>query len=211
MRLRRKFLKSAKLYLILDTAVHDYRALFNIARQALKGGVHIFQLRDKLGSARDILQFSRRIMPALKDEALYIINDRLDLALLLDADGVHLGQEDIPVDEARHLAKKNMIIGTSCQSIRHVNVAIKDGVDYIGLGSVFKTKTKPDRDPMDLKLLRAASCFSDVPIFPIGGITQENVRVIQQCGIHRAAICRSISEASDVKKAVQFFRNALEG
>jgi thiamine-phosphate pyrophosphorylase len=210
MRLKKKFLKDATLYLILDTAVHPYRELLPVARQALKGGVQVFQLRDKTGSARDILHFSRKIMPYLKDKALYIINDRVDLALLLEADGVHVGQDDIPLTDVRRLTQRKLLVGVSCQSLTHIQAAVRDGADYIGLGSVFKTKTKPDRSPMDVRLLKSAAGVADVPIFPIGGIGQKNICAILKQGLRRAAICRAISTAPDVTKAAQSFRQTLD-
>ena len=206
---KRRLLKNASVYLILDTEVNDYGALFEIARLALAGGADIFQLRDKKGLPRDIIRFSQKMMKIVQDKALYIVNDRLDLALIAGADGVHLGQEDIPLKMARGVVNKTFIIGASCQTLAHYKTAVLQGADYVGFGSVFKTKTKPDRDPMQERLLKKILHLKELPVFPIGGINTHNVLTLRNMGSTRAAICRAICEARDIKERTSFFKRIL--
>lgn len=223
--LDRKVLHEAKLYLILDTEVpcppifkqpgrrENYDSLFEIAKQAVSGGVDVLQLRDKKGSAKDILEFSRKLLDFLNKKSLmipFIMNDRVDLALACRSAGVHLGQDDMPVSVARKLMGSEAIIGTSCQNLQQARHAEEEGADYIGFGSVFKTKTKPDRSPMDLKLLEEVLREIEIPVFAIGGIDQQNIGTLRQIGVRRIAVCRAICEAGDVWKATRGFVGELE-
>ena len=198
---------ACNLYLILDAQaclpklnakatqrrqVISYDRLFLVLKAAVRFGVGIVQLRDKKGSARDILSFCRQALKITAGRTLFIVNDRVDLALLGKADGVHLGQEDIGYTQARQMMGPKAIIGVSCQTFEHARKAQADGADYIGFGSVFKTKTKPERNPMDLKLLRRVLSSTRVPVFPIGGISRKNIGVLTEIGVERAAICRDI-------------------
>lgn len=210
MRLKKNFLKECKLYLILDTEVCDYRRLLTVLKKSVASGVDIVQLRDKKGKARDILEFSAAALRITKHKIPYIVNDRIDLALASGADGVHVGQEDIPVPAARKLTGKKFIVGTSCQNLAQAIRAEKEGADYIGFGSVFKTLTKPDREPMDLKLLKTIVQEIRIPSFAIGGISSANVGRLRSLGAKRVAVCRDICLAKDVSQAVREIRRQLE-
>lgn len=209
MLLKKKLLENCKLYLVLDTQVKSYNELFEIAKKSIEAGVDILQLRDKTGSAREILKFTEKVLKLTKNRIPFIINDRLDLAMVSEAKGTHLGQEDLPLNAARRLGGKPMVIGVSCQSLNHALLAQKQGADYIGLGSVFKTFTKPDRRPMNLKLLEAVIKRIQIPVFAIGGITLENVERLIALGVKRAAVCRAVCEAKDVEKVVREFKRKL--
>lgn len=199
-----------KLYLILDRGVHSYDELLKIASEAMAGGVDILQLRDKAGTVRDILEFSRAIRRIIGNRPVpYILNDRVDLAILAKADGVHVGQDDIPVQDARRLMGEGVLVGVSCQTLEHVQLANQAGADYIGFGSVFSTQTKPDRQPMNLDLLEKIVRDSRVPVFPIGGITVERLESLRVRGVTRVAVCRAISQAVDVAAAVKHFKAGL--
>ncbi len=205
MKLRKKLLSDARLYLILDTAVAGYSELFDIAEKAVRAGVHVLQLRDKDGVSSDIVKFSRELKKILNNETLYIINDYADMVEECVADGVHLGQEDVSIDEARRVLKPYHLIGLSCQKLEHVINAQEEGADYLGFGSVFKTLTKPDRIPMDLELLKKVVGVAEVPFFAIGGITSGNIDQVIAAGVKRVAVCRDICLAADVEKAVMGF------
>ena len=129
--------------MILDRQVNDDGRLFEITRGSIRHGVDIIQLRDKLGTARDTLKCFKGILRAVNGRVPVIMNDRVDLAIAAGADGVHLGQEDIPIKDARRMIGPKAVIGVSCQSYEHARQAQRDGADYIGFGSVFKTLTKP--------------------------------------------------------------------
>jgi len=212
MQLRKKLLKSARLYLILDAQVNSYPELLDIAGVSAKAGVDILQLRDKRGGAKDILDLSKRIRSRIPDHVLFILNDRVDLALLAQADGVHVGQDDIPVKEVKRLSGKKLLIGQSCQTLRQVQQAKACGADYVGFGSVFKTKTKPDRSPMEQDLFKRVIQSADVPLFSIGGINLDRVKTLMnEFGAERFAVCRDISCAKNIKKQVQQYKEILRG
>ena len=208
---RKKFLASTKLYVVLDNSVADLEKLFVILKKTVAAGTKIIQLRSKMGSARDILIFSRKALSVTKGKALFIVNDRVDLALLSNSDGVHLGQDDLTIQEARKILGAGRIIGVSCQTLAQAKRAQKEGADYIGFGSVFKTKTKPERTGLDLKIVSQVSRQIKVPVFFIGGITLYNLGQTVEKGGMRIAVTRAICEASDVGGSTRKFLKVLRG
>ena len=203
----KKFIsRSTKLYLILDRQVNTYHQLFEIAKKAVTNGVEMIQLRDKTGMARDILDFSQRILKMIQGRIFYIINDRVDLAIASGACGVHLGQDDVPLAKARNMMGPNALIGVSCQTFAQAQKAQAQGADYIGFGSVFKTLTKPDRSPMDVELLKEVLRNINIPVFAIGGINHKNVVGLKEVGVHRIAVCRAVCQAKDIGRAIHLLR-----
>jgi len=211
MRSNKKLLAAAKLYLILDAQVLDHGALLQVLKDAVRCGIDIVQLRDKESSAKEILDFCHRALKETRHQIPFIVNDRVDLALLSGADGVHVGQEDIAYLQARGLMGSSKIIGVSCQSVAHARQAQDQGADYIGFGAVFKTPTKPDRDPMDLTLLSKVVKQINIPLFPIGGISRVNIGQLISLGVTKAAVCRDILLADDPRRSVQEFKQLLRG
>ena len=207
----KRCLKAAQLYLILDRQVNSYDELWQILTKSVRTNVDIVQLRDKFGSAREVLKFSKEARQFIRGKIPFIVNDRVDIALASGASGVHLGQDDLSVSFARRILGKNALVGVSCQSLKHALKAQRDGADYIGFGSVFKTLTKPNRREMNLKLLEKVSAQIKIPLFAIGGITAQRVDLIRRLGIARVAVCREICLASDVRKAVVELKSALRG
>ena len=208
----RDALKRAKLYLILDTEVRNYDSLFEIAQQAALNGVDVLQLRDKKGNAKDILNFCKGLLKFLRQnspDVPLIVNDRVDLALAAGAGGVHLGQEDLSIAFARKILGPQALIGASCQNLKQAQLAEGEGADYIGFGSVFKTKTKPRRSPMDLKLLEEVFQKIKIPVFAIGGIDPQNAAVLQRSGVRRIAVCRAVCEMKDVKQATKALKEKM--
>ncbi|MCA9400298.1 MAG: thiamine phosphate synthase [Candidatus Omnitrophica bacterium] len=206
---KQKFLQKARLYLILDTQVNSYSELLKVARQALRGGVDVVQLRDKNGSPKDVIHFSKHLHNIINRKIPFIMNDRIDLALLCKTDGVHLGQEDVPVGYARKLLGKKPLIGLSCQKRSHMKNIELNNVDYLGLGSVFKTKTKPGRKPMALSFLKKILPQTPLPVFAIGGITLGSISVLKNCGVRRVAVCREIALSKNVFMTTRKFKNEL--
>jgi thiamine-phosphate pyrophosphorylase len=148
----------------------------------------------------------------LADRVPFIVNDRADIARLCGASGVHVGQDDLPVAEARKILGAGKIVGTSCQTVEHLGRALKGGADYVGFGSVFKTQTKPDRSPMAEGMLRRAARMARVkglPLFAIGGIGRNNLPFVIASGVERIAVCRDILLAEDVGSVVGDLRRAL--
>jgi thiamine-phosphate pyrophosphorylase len=206
-------LAKARLYVVLDRQVCDYPRLFEILRQAVgRSGkrVDVVQLRDKAGAAREVLQFARSAVAYLKGRAPFIVNDRVDLAIASGAGGVHLGQEDLPIAQARRMMGSKAIIGVSCQTLAQARLAQKQGADYIGWGSVFKTLTKPDRQPLDLSRLARDVSQIKTPVFVIGGITLNNVGRLTDIGLKKIAVTRAICQSRNVPRAVENFRKVLD-
>ncbi|MBI5150522.1 MAG: thiamine phosphate synthase [Candidatus Omnitrophica bacterium] len=199
---KKKWLPAGKLYLILDRQVNADNRLFEIAEQSVRCGVDVIQLRDKTGSARDTLKCFAGIARATKRRVPLIINDRVDLALVAGADGVHLGQDDLALEDARRVIGRQATIGMSCQTYEQAKRAEQEGADYIGFGSVFKTLTKPGRDPMDLRLLARVVRDIKIPVFAIGGIDAGNVAALRDIGVRRFAVCRVICLTKNIEKAI---------
>lgn len=207
--MREKISRSTKLYLILDRDVNSYEQFFEIAKKAIAAGVDMIQLRDKTGQAKEILDFSRRILGMTEGRIPYIINDRVDLAMVSCSSGVHLGQDDVPIGEARKMIGEDALIGVSCQTFAHAEKAERDGADYIGFGSVFKTLTKPDRQPLDTGLLKKVFQDIKIPVFAIGGIDLINVIQLKNIGVDRIAVCRAVCQAENIEKAVRQFKTSI--
>lgn len=211
MRSKKVLLENSRIYLVLDREVCGYQKLFSIAREAIKAEISIIQLRDKKGSPKEILEFFKRLVRLTKkNKTLFILNDRVDLAFAAGAWGVHLGQEDLSLVEARKILGSRALIGISCQTLEQALKAEEEGADYIGFGSVFKTLTKPKRDPMNLGLLQDVVKKIQIPVFAIGGINLSNIAQLRQMGVKRVAVCRAICEARDVRKTVEEFKERLE-
>ncbi len=209
---KRKCLSGCNLYLILDAGVCSYDRLFEVLKAATLSGVDIVQLRDKVGFVKETLRFSKKSIAWLKGRIPFIVNDRVDIARISGACGVHLGQDDIPLAEARRLLGARAIIGVSCQNLTHVRRALRDGADYVGFGSVYRTLTKPGRSPMDQGELKKAVQFSEregLPFFAIGGITRGNLGQVKDNDVRRVAVCRDILLAGDIRRSVGEFCAAL--
>ena len=197
------------MYLVLDSQILGYEALLKTAEEAIASGVDIIQLRDKTASAGNMIQVAQQIARLAKGKIPFIVNDRVDVALAVGADGVHLGQEDLPLRQARQMMGEEAIIGISCQTLEHAQQAQQEGADYIGFGSVYKTKTKPVRRPMELKLLKDVVEKIQIPVFAIGGIDHENIPPLIRLGIERVAVTRSILMVADVRQATRKLKEAV--
>lgn len=209
MSLKKKSLSSSSLYLILDHNVNAYGELLRIAVEAAEAGVDICQIRDKFGQDEEISSFIQQLGSKLTGDTLFIVNDKVHLYDPKYVDGVHVGQDDSNCQDARKLVGDEAMIGVSCQSLDQARQAQSDGADYIGFGSVFQTKTKPDRQPMDLALLKDVVQEIDIPVFAIGGITLNSLDQLMKVGVRHFAVCRAISESKDVGKTVSEFKKII--
>jgi thiamine-phosphate pyrophosphorylase len=172
---------------------------------ALDGGVDIVQLREKDASDQEVLAVGRRFAEVCGEHgALLIVNDRPELAVAAGADGVHVGQDDLPVERAREIVGPDRIVGLSTHSPAQIDAAA--GVDYIGVGPVNATPTKPGRPAVGLELVRYASSHAAVPFFAIGGIDPSNVAAVRAAGAERVAVVRAIVEADDPAGASRALR-----
>jgi len=183
------------LYLVTDRSVLEGRDLFKILSSSLKAGLDMVQFRDKEASDNDFLETGCKIKELLNNKALFIINDRVHVALALDADGVHLGRMDMPVAAARRILGKKKIIGFSVSSIKEAMNAQKQDLDYIAIGAVFKTPVKPDYAVTGLGALSQAAKKIKIPLVAIGGINELNIKEVRSRGIKRIAVIRAILKA----------------
>ena len=175
---------------------------------ALRGGVDIFQLRDKHAADDELLRAAARArVLCTRFGALFVVNDRPDLAVASGADGVHLGQDDMAVQTARAIVGPDLLIGRSTHSPQQIDGAA--GADYIGVGPVHATPTKLGRPAVGLDLVRYAAGHAAVPFFAIGGIGEANIAAAVAAGATRAAVVRAISEAADPEAVARTLRAAL--
>jgi thiamine-phosphate pyrophosphorylase len=203
---RHERLRSAHLYLVCDDRPVEFLA------GALAGGVDLIQLRMKDASDEEIVAAGRRFAAAAADHgALFILNDRPDLVVAIGADGVHVGQDDASAADARAIVGPERIVGLSTHSRSQVDAATGAGVDYIGVGPVHETPTKPGRPAVGLELVRYAAAHATVPFFAIGGISPANVRAVREAGATRIAVVRALTGARDVEHAARGLRTAITG
>ena len=198
-------LAAARLYLVCDARPDDF------LHAALRGGVDIVQLRMKEAAEAEIVSAAERFAAVCAEHgALFVLNDRPDLATGVGADGVHVGQDDVSVSVARALVGSDRLVGLSTHTPEQVQAALGAGVDYIGVGPVHATPTKPGRPAVGLELVRHAAAHATVPFFAIGGISSGNVGAVIRAGARRVAVVRALTEAPDVEQAARALRRAVE-
>ena len=212
--LKKYLLNNRNLYLVTnsDGFESDDKFLDAVA-QALSGGVDIIQLREKKSNARRIIELGHKIRQLTSIyNALFIVNDRVDIAKIVKADGVHLGQDDVEIDYAKEILGSDKIIGISTHERKQAIKAVEQGADYIGVGPVFETPTKPGRKSVGLEYVKWASeNVIDIPFYAIGGINQENVRDVIEFGAKNIAVVRAIINATSPKEATIKFKECLNG
>ena len=187
------------LYLVTDRVLAGRKSLIDIIKQAIKGGVTIVQYRDKNESTGNMIKTSLdlQILTKLKNIPL-IINDRLDVMLAINADGLHVGQDDMPAAIARQLIGKNKILGVSVKTVEQSIKAEKDGADYLGVGDIFGTMTKPDAgQPIGLDILQQIRQAVSIPIVGIGGINLTNANDVIISGADGIAVISAIIGQDD--------------
>lgn len=194
-----------RLYVATDRALAAGRDLHGIVAAALRGGATAVQLRDKGGTAREILSAGAALRTLTRAHgALLIVNDRLDLAMALEADGVHLGQDDIPVAAARRILGPAAIIGVSTNLPEEARRAEEDGASYVGVGPAYPTRTKADTrsllGPERIARVRAAT---GLPLVAIGGITAETARALREIGADGVCVIGAVIAAHDPEAAAR--------
>ena len=180
-----------------------------IARAAVRGGAEIVQLRHKLLARGELLALARELRNQVED-ALFIVNDHVDIALLSGADGVHLGPDDISIAAARRVAGNQLLIGASASTVVAAREAVEDGADYIGCGATFATPVKGEKHVIGPQgVADVDHALAPVPVFAIGGIDETNVSQLTAIGLHRACMIRAVSDAADPEQAVRRLRGML--
>ncbi len=199
----RQRLADARLYVLMDGR-ESIEAFRELALALTGGGVDLLQLRDKQLSDRELFERAKILHLVTTDNnTLFIMNDRIDLALATGADGVHLGQSELPAREARRLLGPDALIGVSTHSIEQARQAVLDGADYLGCGPTFPSSTKTFQQFPGLEYLREVSHEIALPTFAIGGITPRNIGDVQQAGMTRVAVSHCVSNASDPARAAR--------
>lgn len=195
------------LYAIIDNSLSPSVSNIEIARKLLTGGARIVQLRGKGLSSRELLKEAREICTLTKKAGtLFIVNDRADVALLSNADGVHLGQDDLPVAEARKMLERGKLVGISTHNIEQALKAEHEGADYIGFGPVFGTTTKADaEEAKGIEALRGVKKGVSIPVVAIGGINLENLKEVIDAGADGVAVISAIVKAENIEDATRRF------
>jgi len=204
-------LPSAVLYALTDTC-SDEPAFEQFIAAIIAGGVDIIQLRDKQADDRTLLARSRIVkncIAASGRQVLFIMNDRPDLAVLAEADGVHVGQEELPVALVQQIVGRTMLIGVSTHSIDQARQAVLDGADYIGAGPVFESATKEFSQFAGLAYLQEVAAEIPIPAFAIGGITEDRLDEVLQTGIRRVAVSSALLKAENPKEVAERFAGIL--
>jgi thiamine-phosphate pyrophosphorylase len=182
----------------------------NTVEAALKGGLTLLQYREKTADDSIRLEEARKLRQLCHAYgALFIINDRVDLALAVNADGVHLGQQDMPIATARQLLGSQRLVGLSTTNLEEMQGAIAQGVDYIGVGPVYETPTKVGKAATGLEYVNYAAKNCPIPWFAIGGIDANNVNDVIDAGAERVAVVRSLMQAEQPTLVTQYFLSQL--
>lgn len=198
------------LYLVTDRTLMTAATVPECVEKAIQGGVTMVQLREKNLSARAFYETACAVLTVTKYYHVpLIINDRMDIALAVDADGVHLGQKDLPATVARKILGNNKIIGVTAPSVELAQQAKKDGADYIGVGAIFGTTTKSDAKRGSIELLRSIAHTVEIPIVAIGGINQTNVAQLCGTGVDGIAVVSGIVAQSDITAAARTLKECF--
>lgn len=199
------------LYLVTDRELMTCQTIEESVERAISGGASVVQLREKSCGSREFYELALRVK---KITAAYrvplIINDRIDICLAADADGVHLGQRDIPCAAARKILGRNKIIGVSAALPAEARQAELDGADYLGVGAVFATSTKSDTRPVTPEIIRQIRAAVSIPFVAIGGINLENISQLYGLGINGAAVVSAVVAQNDIEAAAREMRAAAE-
>ncbi|MBM3238163.1 thiamine phosphate synthase [Candidatus Poribacteria bacterium] len=197
--------RHSHLYVITDYALSKGRLITKVVAKAIAGGAGIIQLRDKESTAKKLIKDGLALRELTKEKnVIFIVNDRVDVALAVDADGVHLGQDDFPINLARKIIGEDKIIGVSVGSVEEAIHAVKDSADYISIGSIFPTQTKPDAgDAVGTQIITEIKKYITVPLVAIGGITADNIGEVAKAGADCAAVISAVAGADDIEEAAR--------
>ncbi len=200
------------LYAILDTGIVERRNLKRVTHSLIKGGATLIQLREpKDLPAEDFLKDAAKVKEAIgSSKVLFIINDRVDIAFACGADGVHLGLSDLPIPVARKILGEKRIIGASVHTLSQAKVKEREGANYLGVGAVFETSTKPDSKIIPLSTLKRIKESVRIPVIAIGGINKENVKRILKIGVDGIAVASAILKAENIQKATEEMKRIIE-
>lgn len=203
--------KQLRLYAVTDRFWVGKQSLYEQVEDALKGGVTCVQLREKTLDEANFLKEAREIRQLCKRYGVpFLINDNLEVAIACGADGVHVGQDDLPVTEVRRRVGDGMIVGVSAHNVEEAKRAVAGGADYLGAGAVFGTTTKSNVTPLSYATLREICEAVEIPVVAIGGITKDNVLQLRGAGVRGVAVVSAIFAAQDIQAACRELRALSE-
>lgn len=203
-----------RLYAITDERFARGRSHLQVAEAVLRGGADVLQLRDKDAPSGRLYRVAMQLRKITREAGIpIIVNDRLDIALAADADGIHVGRHDLPASVVRRILGPGKILGVSAETVEEALLAEKDGADYLGVGPVFEARgTKEDAgEPLGLERLAQIRRRCALPIVAIGGIHEENARSVREAGADAAAVISAIVSADDVEQAARRLKRLLAG
>ncbi len=211
MQSKKKLLRDSRLYAVVDRGACGRRSLVAVALAAVRAGAGVVQLRDKTSPPRTVVEEARALSRALAPtKALFIVNDYLDVARIVMSDGVHIGQSDGSLALARTIMGRELVIGVSCDSVAQAVAAEQGGADYIGVGALFTTPTKPAAHPVGSGIFGEVCAKTRIPVFAIGGITMRTLPEARLEGARRIAVSSAICQARDPYRAAVRLLAALQ-
>lgn len=192
------------LYLVTNRELMSSKTIEKSVKEAIKGGCTIVQLREKDISSKEFYDIAKSLRKITKKQKIpFIINDRVDIALAVNADGVHVGQSDLSLKNVRKLIGKDKIIGVSCGNLEEAKKAYKDGADYLGVGAVFPTNTKKDAKDVGIDGLKEIIKNIPLPIVAIGGINKRNIKKLRDINLAGVALISAIIAQKDIKNSAK--------
>lgn len=197
-------LNDCKIYLVTDEKSCNGKNFYKCIEEAIEGGVKIVQLREKNLLSKDFYEKALKVKEICKSyKVLFIVNDRLDIVQAVEADGVHLGQSDIPIEVARKILKNKFLIGATARNVDEAIRAELLGADYIGSGAIFGTNTKDNAKKLEIEDLKKIVASVKIPVFAIGGININNVSMLKNMGLQGICSVSGILSENNCKKAVE--------
>lgn len=199
------------LYAVTDRIWVKDTTLMDQVKEALEGGITFLQLREKHLSKKEFIKEAREMKELSKEYKVpFVINDNIEVALAVDADGVHIGQNDMSVEEARKLLGEDKIIGVSAHNVEEAIKAQKGGADYLGVGAVCATSTKKDANVVSKEEIKKICHTVEIPVVAIGGIKKENIKTLEGTDVDGVAVVSAIFAAKDIKKDTKQLRSLVE-
>lgn len=185
--------------------------LIQRVREGMEGGVHLVQLREKESPAKELYTLAQQLRHLTADRALFVVNDRIDVALAVGADGVHLPEDGLPVAAARRLLGEDKLIGCSVHNVASAVQCAREGADYVQVGTLYATESKPGRTPAGPQLVRSVAAAVDIPIIGVGGISAQNASIVMAAGAHGVAAISALLDTPDTSAAARHLTGVLNG
>jgi len=204
--------KIGRLHVLTDAVLQDRFSHLELTELAISGGADTIQFRQKEGSTKKLIEIAQGIRRLCTEKgAVFIVNDRIDVAIAAGANGVHLGQDDFPIPLARKLLGTDRIIGGSAATPEEIEICIREGADYVGFGPVYPTGSKDDAGPVSgINLLKRIVASTPVPVIAIGGIDQSNTSHVMEAGAHGIAVISNVCCKEDPQKAARDLYHVIE-